>query len=245
MKVVIKPEYESERIFIEHLPQNFEKRGTTIYDQRNKIKRFDTALGEWIVKRYKIPNLMQRMVYTFFRKTKAERAYEFAEQFRVLGISTPPSIAYVEVKERWLFKTGYLVCGVCNDPDLREGLRNRANFDKKLADEFAAFLVRMHEQGVLHGDLNLSNVLYRREGEGYRFSVIDINRSRFKSALTKRECLHNLTRLTHRRDLLEYIVRRYASIRCWDVEKVLSEEFRLLEKLEMKGKMKEKVRRWK
>ena len=35
-------------------------------------------------------------------------------------------------------------------------------FDKDLINELAAFIVRLHERKIFHGDLNLSNILFNR-----------------------------------------------------------------------------------
>ena len=91
----------------------------------------------------------------------------------------------------------------------------------------------MHSRGVLHGDLNLSNFLYRTADDGYHFTMIDINRSHFTDGWpTDSQCLDNLVRLTHRRDLYEYLVKSYARQRGWDEETTAASALRLLEKFE-------------
>lgn len=243
MKVVINPKYESERPFIEQLPIIFEKEGEFIYNKRNQVKRFLVDGNERMVKRYKTPSLIQRIIYSTIRKTKARRAFEFAGKMRSLGIDTPESIAYIEQRDGLLFSIGYFIAEACHDEDLRSVLRDQDIFDKELADQLTAFLVYMHKRGVMHGDLNLSNILYRKESGHYHFTVIDTNRSIFKEHLTQMECLNNLKRLTHRLDLMDYIIRRYAQLRDWDEEETISIEKKLVNCFENKGKWKSRFKK--
>ena len=96
-----------------------------------------------------------------------------------------------------------------------------------------AQVVMMHSKGILHGDLNLSNFLCTSTNEGYRFSIIDTNRSRFCQGWpSRRQCVKNLVRLTHRRDLFEYLVSSYARQRGWNGQQTVSEALRELHRFE-------------
>lgn len=240
MRIHIQPQYRSEADFIARLPHIFDTEGKTIYAGRNMVKSFTGNYGEWIVKRYKKPNFIQRVVYTFFRKSKALRAYLFAGRLGELGIDTPEGVAVVECNKCGLFHTGYFISTACHDASLYAPLVAAVQFDKSAASALAAFLVTMHEKGFLHGDLNLSNILYRISDIGtYHFTVIDTNRSVFKSDVTPEECLENLKRVTHRRDLLQYIVRKYAALRGWDIPWCMNRVMQALDKLERKEKAKQ------
>lgn len=48
------------------------------------------------VKRYRVPIFINRIAYTFFRKSKACRAYNNAFEVIKRGFETPESIAYIE-----------------------------------------------------------------------------------------------------------------------------------------------------
>ena len=239
MKIVIHPKYSAYQDFVHALPTTFETSGEPVFKKRNVVKRF--LPSGFIVKRYKRPHLVQRLAYTFWRKSKAERAYLFAEKLQALGICTPQGIAYIEVYRHGLLNDAYFVSTACDDPSLLL-LRDEAHYDTSLADALAAYLVELHEKGILHGDLNLSNILYRKEGDTVRFTLIDTNRSSFKVSLTREECLKNLMRLTHRRDLLRYVVERYACLRGWDSETSVARVLHLLDRFEHRNDLK---RKWK
>ena len=89
MQIVISPKYQVSYDFVLQIPIIFNVEGETVYQGRNTIKRFKTSNGEWIVKRYKKPNIIQRIAYTFFKKSKAERAYLYAQKLQSKNICTP------------------------------------------------------------------------------------------------------------------------------------------------------------
>jgi len=239
MKIVIQPQYQAASSFISQIPYIFETDGEMIYEGRNIVKRFWINNQEWIVKRYKNPNIFQQIAYSFFKKSKAERAYLYANKLRKADIDTPEGIAYIEEKKNGLLHSSYFVSTACNDPSTYPALVQTADYDHNLANSLAAFFVRLHTKGILHGDPNLSNILYRKDGKGnFNFSVIDTNRSLFKSSLSRKACLDNLKRVTHRRDLLEYIVKEYAALRKWDTCKSVDTVMEALDKFEKKRKIK-------
>ena len=149
MKIVIHPEFVDAAGFIKQLPQSFEQEGELLYDSRNKVKRYRVNDKDMVVKRYKQPNIVQRIAYTFFKKSKTERAYLFAGMLREKGFSTPHEVAYIERKKNGLFLDGYFVSLNCSYPPLSELLRKH-DFDRHPADELAAYMVELHKKGVLH-----------------------------------------------------------------------------------------------
>lgn len=244
MKIVIHPKYRAYGDFIAQIPVIFNQSGETVYRGRNVVKRFTVGSNEWMVKRYKRPHLIQRIAYTFFKKSKAERAYLYAGRLLDAGIATPEGIAYIEEKHRGLLCDSYFVSTVCPDPAVYPVLVKAEAYDRELADALAAFFVQLHGKGILHGDPNLNNILYRKGdgGGGYLFSVIDTNRSVFKPRLTPRECLENLKRVTHRRDLLRHITAEYARLRGWDVQESVERVMEALDRFEKRNKMKRRLK---
>lgn len=267
MKVVIHPAYRHLTSFVYGLPCSFDSEGTLLYQGRNAVKRYQTNGTDLVVKRYKRPNFIQRLVYAYFKRSKTARAYDYAALLREKGIDTPHEVAYIETFEKGLFATGYFVSLYCSDPpvsvqlDVEEFNLKFSNpltgnvaatfpagqvkeFNYSLADSLAAFFVELHAKGILHGDLNLSNILYHQEEDGkYHFCVIDTNRSVFKNP-TPDECLENLKRVTHRRDVLIYLVSRYAELRGWSSQKCTGQIMRQLDRFEKKNSLKLKFKHW-
>ena len=60
-----------------------------IYKGRNELKEFDVEGKKLIVKSYQLPHLLNRIIYNFFRASKAKRSYSYALMLRKLGIGSP------------------------------------------------------------------------------------------------------------------------------------------------------------
>ena len=233
-KKVLNPDFAQSGEFINHIPELFDMKdqGLLLDDRRNVVKAFSTQWGEWIVKSYKIPSLFQRFVYTYFRQTKAARAYCYSFRLRSMGLDVPKPVAFIELSKGRLFSRGFFIYEKCNDPFVYNRLVGVENFDKELAYAVAGFLAEIHAKGVKHGDLNLTNILYRREDGYYHFTIIDVNRCKFKKRLTKEDCYNDLRRVTHDHRLYDCIIAKYASLRGWSPEKAVARAEKSLNKFE-------------
>ena len=234
--IIINPAYHHLSDFIESLPTVFETEGEVVYNARNQVRLFTVDGMKLAVKRFKKPMLHQRLDYTVFRPSKAKRAYLYGIKLLELGISTPTPIADIETFCKGLFCQGFLVTEYCGDPDARI-LREEPEGHAELVEAIAKYLVDCHEKGFIHGDTNLTNFLYHREGGAYHISTIDINRSRFSPNPSKKQCLESLFRLTHVRSALKRIVMQYAALRGWDEQEAVSIVMKKLEKFEKRKKM--------
>lgn len=78
-----------------------------------------------------------------------------------------------------------------------------------MASDFARFVNRLHQKGIVDLDLNSSNIFYQIQDDGhYRFSPIDINRMKFyKGYPPLKICVENLMSFTGRIDLFEFVIR--------------------------------------
>lgn len=238
MKLVINPDYASMKEFIGNFPELFAAgEGEIVDSRRNVIRLFNTQMGDWIAKQYKKPVFIQRFIYSFFRKTKASRAFEYSLRLRNLGINCPEPIAYIEEK-KVLFTYGYFIYLKCNDPFVYPQLVEKKDYDRDLASAVAGYLAEIHAKGVIHGDMNLTNILYRKDDDHYDFTVIDVNRCKFKRELTKADCYKDLRRVSHRRDLYEYIIAKYASLRGWSAGKAVDKALKYLDEFEAKESFK-------
>ena len=64
--------------------------------KRNIIKLFEVDGKTINIKSFKIPNLINKIAYRYFRKSKARRSFEYATLLLEKGIGTPQPIAYLE-----------------------------------------------------------------------------------------------------------------------------------------------------
>jgi len=227
--VLINPQYADNKEllqYIDQLPESFDNGGTFLWYGRNKIKSYtvasDLAEGTMVVKRFKHLSLIQKVVYSI-RSHKARRAFSNGLELVKRGESTPEPLACVEIKKGPWLENAYYISGSTSLPPIEERT-DRDDWDKVLATSFANYVAKLHEHGILHHDLNDTNVLYKTNCEGattnskdeYSFTLIDINRMKFYSEgkdIPLSECIENLTRFTGRLDLFEYVIRQYADAR--------------------------------
>lgn len=210
---------------MQNLPSLFEKEGTLLFKSRNTIKKFVLSDGmEVVVKKYKTPIFIQRVVYSFLRKSKAERAYINAAELMRRGIDTPMNIAWGRVNENGLFHTGYFVSDVNDAPAIENELLGGENFNRALAEDFAQFVATLHSKGIIHKDLNCTNVIYRPKSEGnYEFSLIDNNRMKFYpygKEPSDMVCMENLTLFTGDMEVLHLVALYYTISRGWERDMV-------------------------
>ncbi len=219
MKIKINPKYEKMRSFIERIPDVFEQEGRELFHGRNVIKSFLVQLEgkerEVVVKRYKRPNFFQKIAYSFFCSTKACRAYEHAIILQQNGFATPEGYGYIEIRRNGLIDYCYFISDVDNSHPISEQLNDLEDFNKVMAADYAHFVARLHQKGIIDVDLNSGNVLFQPQADGhYTFSLIDTNRMKFFQGYPPmRECMENLTRFTGRMEVFEYVARVYVKAR--------------------------------
>lgn len=139
--------------------KNFETEGSVLYSGRNTIKLINIDGKDVVVKRFKKPSFFQKIVYTFFRKNKAYRSYYNAIALQGRGVDTPKPIKYIETKKCGLTDYCYYISEYLPLPPM-EDWSDRDDWDKDLAVQFARFVAYLHTQGILHHDLNDTNVRY-------------------------------------------------------------------------------------
>ena len=97
-----------------------------------------------------------------------------------------------------------------------------------MAMALAAYCAHMHDQGVLHLDFSPGNVLWEKNGDTYRFSIVDNNRMRFGHVSMVDGC-RSFARLWGAKRFLQLLVREYARLRSFDpqeAEEILMRERR-------------------
>ncbi|MBQ8099101.1 MAG: tyrosine protein kinase [Bacteroidaceae bacterium] len=213
MKIRLSPSYMNCRNEVEQIVAHFERQGGMIYHGRNMIKTFQTANGTWNVKRYHCPSLFNRIVYTFLRKPKGLRAFEYPNRIIPAGFETPYPIAYVEQRQWGLISSSFFISEHC--PYKR---RFYEFGDAKVADvadiltEFVRFTAGLHEAGIYHRDYSPGNILFDQKDGEWHFSIVDINRMVFGPVSIKKGCL-NFARLWGQPEMFRFIATEYAHAR--------------------------------
>ena len=154
----------------------------TIHKARNELKIIELGDIKTVVKSFKVPHLFNRFVYSFFRQSKAHKAYHNALRLENLGISTPAPIATVEFIESGLLRESFFISEYFEyDFTIRTPLLEPLEDREAIFTAFAAYTYDLHIKGVWHLDYSPGNILIKRTEKGYQFSIVDINRMEFRS----------------------------------------------------------------
>lgn len=226
MKIVVNPTYEHLRDFIEEIPETFEKKGRVIYSGRNLIKVMVANGMEINVKRYGVPALANRIIYSFFRIPKGRRAFVYPQMLIKKGFETPVPIAYIEKRRCGLISHSYFVS--MQSPYQRD-FYEFGNADveqcKDVVIAFARYTADLHQSGIMHRDYSPGNILFDQIDGKYHFMLVDINRMSFGKISVDMGCA-NFARLWGQKAFFELLAKEYAQVRQADqkhcVERVLS-----------------------
>lgn len=216
--IVIHPKYEYLHDWLTALPLNFESSGRIIYEGRNQIRIISTGMreGEEVcVKRFHPPFLMNSLVYSFFRHSKARRSYENALQMLQEGIATPEPIAYIEEYRGGLLTYSYFISRVSSLRRLHRefSLNYHPELDETIRP-LARFTASMHEKRILHLDFSPGNILFDRLENGeWAFELIDLNRMRIGKRVSLREGAKSLRRICANTKFFEVFAEEYARTR--------------------------------
>lgn len=182
-----------------------------VYRGRNRVvKYFCPELGKEVnIKCFRVPHIINQIVYGTFRDSKARRAYSHAERLRRAGFHTPEPLGFAEVSQGLLFRRAYFVSEQLQGyNDVREIHGKGICHD--VLDAVAAVMAELHRKEVWMKDFSQGNVLYRRELDGsFDIQIVDINRMRFDENRRK-FLMRNFCTITDYPDDLEYLAGAYA-----------------------------------
>lgn len=247
---VIKDEFKSFKPELDGFITDFDTKGTPFGNQdRNSLKLFELNDLTLNVKSFRIPNVFNQIAYKFFRKSKAQRSFEYANKLTQLGIGTPQPIAYYEFTTPFLFKKSYYISEqqAC-DLTYRELTTNlRYPNHELLLRAFTRFTFQLHEKGIHFLDHSPGNTLIQLNNGDYKFYLVDLNRMEFK-LLDFETRIKNFARLTDYKSIVEVMSDEYAKCCGTTYENVFNlmwkftEEFQ--EKHRRKRALKKKLKFW-
>ena len=253
MSVVINKEFKSKQIELKNCVKNFNSYGVLFGDgQRNKIKLFELEGKTINIKSFKIPNLINKIVYKYFRKSKARRSFEFATILLEKGIGTPQPIAYYENQDFIGFKDSYYISEHLQcDLTFRELVEIPDYLDhSNILRQFIRFSFELHEKGIEFLDHSPGNTLIKNLYNGnYAFYLVDLNRMEFHSEMSFESRMKNLSRLTPKREMVLIMSEEYAKLYSKPFDEVFekmwgyTKEFQ--EKYHRKRRLKKKLFFWK
>jgi tRNA A-37 threonylcarbamoyl transferase component Bud32 len=208
--------------FVRNIKTYFkQEKNTVIYDKRNIIKIVEFEGKKYVVKSFKIPHLLNQIVYRFFRDSKARRSFDNAYQLEKMDIETPQTVGYIEFPTHFRFKESFYISEFLDfDFEIRAIFTDKHFEDREnILKKFIEYTYKLHQKKVHHIDYSPGNILVKKLGSFYQFSIIDVNRMEFvefDDALR----MKNLAKLTNNREDNEFMAKHYADIAKLD-EKIL------------------------
>lgn len=206
--------------------ENFNSNGVLFGDgNRNKIKLFDLEEKIINIKSFKVPHLINKIAYKYFRKSKARRSYEFANRLLENGIGTPQPIAYAE---------NFRFLGLENSYYISEHLEAELTFRELVLDpeypdhenilrQFTQFTFDLHEKGIEFLDHSPGNTLIRKSSKNqYEFFLVDLNRMNFHEVMDFDARMKNFHRLTPKIEMLAVMSQEYGKLYNKGYEEVFS-----------------------
>ncbi|WP_457747919.1 lipopolysaccharide kinase InaA family protein [Sulfurimonas sp.] len=243
-KIIINPQYNQFRDTLLNIETIFSDSNESIHKARNELKVIQLNQLQCVVKSFKIPHIINRIAYTFFRDGKAKKSFINAMKLKELRVNTPEPIGVIEFFEFGLLKTSYFISKYePYDFTIREVFHHKVDNVEQILKEFARFTYEIHQKGVWHVDYSLGNILISKQTDGtYSFSLVDINRMEFKD-ISPKEGLKNFNKFWAKYDEdLPIIAKEYAKLAKFDeeiaVEIVLKEAKVLEDRVTMKRKIK-------
>ena len=246
MKIIIHPKYRYLYSYIQRVVSGYYTTEESFCNSRNVVEKITIDGKEFVLKRYKRPTILNCIVYTFFRKSKARRAYENALRLLENGINTPFPVAYIEKRRYGLFHTGYLITEYMNLSTLAQLKTVSLSADEryKLDNDLIEFVVLLQDKGIQPLDFNPANILYRYNecSASFSFALVDINRMRFGKVHLYKDAMRAFEQFQIATDKFYYFLSLYSANRNLDKDRCVYEflKIRLRNRYKhfIKGKLK-------
>lgn len=246
----IQASFKNSKTALDNFIANFDSLGEPFGNQdRNSLKLFDLNGLTLNIKSFRIPNTINQIAYRFFRKSKAQRSFEYANKLTKLGIGTPQPIAFYEFKTPFLFKKSYYISAQLDcDLTYRE-LTTHLNYPnhEAILRAFTRFTFDLHEKNIHFLDHSPGNTLIKLNNGDYKFYLVDLNRMNFEPMNFETK-IKNFSRLTIHKTMVEVMSDEYAKCS----RKPYDEIFKLMwqytqefqEKFHKKIRLKKKLKFW-
>ncbi|MFK5983393.1 MAG: Kdo domain containing protein [Flavobacteriaceae bacterium] len=205
--------------------------------ERNTIKKVSLDGIELNIKSFKIPHIINSVVYSIFRKSKANRSFFYANKLLSLDIKTPIPIAYFEFSKFIFLRNSYYVSKDLDYLLLYRDLvlnENYLDYDTILR-QFTQFTFDLHEKGINFLDHSPGNTLITKNPitSNYEFYLVDLNRMKFQK-MDYNERIKNFAKLTHKKSMVKIMANEYAKLLNIDESKVFNDMWGVTEAFQKK-----------
>jgi 3-deoxy-D-manno-octulosonic acid kinase len=144
---------------------------------RGSLRRVRCGGMVALVRRYRRGGALRRLLPdAFLSDARARR--EVAALARLAPLGLAPRCLALEVRGGWLKRLTIAVEEVPGARDLLAHAQDGERDERGLAAAAGRAVRAMHDAGVLHADLNLTNVIARRDASGWRAWIVDLDGAR-------------------------------------------------------------------
>ena len=204
------------------IQQLFLQNNATIHKARNELKVIDIEKTSMVVKSFKVPHFLNKIVYSFFKNSKAKKSYEYSLK---IASFTPKPVAFIEFyKFGFLHKSYFVSEEFKYDFTIREALLDKTFPQREeIFKTFARFSLELHNNNIFHNDYSPGNILIKKEQDKFIFKIVDINRMSFLP-LNQTMRAKNFSKLWADDDVLIIIAQEYMKHYACDdnfIEKVI------------------------
>ena len=242
MKITLSSKYSSWKNKILEIVENFNDEGTVIKDRRNQLKLFEVD-GEIVnVKSFKVPNPLNKVLYKYLLKSKAQRSFENGNYLLEREIGTPAPIAYVEEEGLVYGRSYYFSLQIPYDLTYRE-LIHEPDYPNREAilRAFTRFTYKLHENNIEFQDHSPGNTLIQLNGGDYKFYLVDLNRMKFKS-MNFDDRMRNFHRITSYEDMVRIMANEYAKLIPESEDEIYDRMWLYIERFQNKARRKQKLK---
>ncbi len=178
MRCLINKKYSFLEPDIRQIPSHGYRVEKVFCNRRNTVELVCFQGNYYVVKQYKRPTLANCFVYTWLRKPKTQRAYRNALILQERGILTAEPVAFIEHYKFGFFHTGWFISTYLPYKNVRDTFDDITDKyeRRRFAIAFVEFTNRLFKKNIINQDFNHSNILTYKDGNIYRFALIDINR---------------------------------------------------------------------
>ena len=154
---------------------------------------------KYFLKRYNNKNF-KRKLKNSIRQTRPFKVLKTSQVVRKSGVFAPEVYAALNYRRGLLIESSYLLCSVLETAQPAnqtiEKITGKEN-SNQFIDRACHTLVKIHDAGILHGDVKISNILIIANDDNcYKTGLLDFDGSKcYSEALSERRRIRDLARL--------------------------------------------------
>lgn len=243
----INEEFSELKEFIKSIPNRFYQTGEIILDSRNVVKKVSTGHGTFVIKNFKGMYFFNRLAYTLFRKSKAERSYLYSLTLLSKGIQVPAPVAWIDCYRWGMLRRSYYISQFQPYPTLAQLVNSPSGMDLEtknmLYRSLAGFAKNLHSHEIYHDDFSSGNILVIESSKSFSFALVDLNRILFKK-VSYADGLQNFSKLGLPKAELNVVIQEYASLSRQPVDQSVNNFWKIRERIDFIRKVRKNLRKY-